>query len=686
MRSILAKEFRQNHLLVWVGFLLSAAIAVLYLLWTRNYVKTIHDEKELNAFCGFLMLLASGVMVLVSTAGVFSLETGRGTLSFLLGLPVSRARIWLGKGLAGLAIALSSALLLIVPLCLVLPEIPREINITPYVPDIAVAVLLVFAVTLFCSTVFQRVISVLMASVVVTATLFIGGALFLQYVGGALGYDDMLDLVLVQLILVPALLLASAITFTRGELLVARRRWGLALGSLVVGIAVTLLAYTGAVRWAYRYQRSKVMAVETQGQSYGRRPNTPSAALELIVRGSPAPFERTDAGWKRGEGHYRANHSVVLDLKTGRELLVTQAPHNYETETVISPDGRFCVAAPGGTFGSRHLDIWDLQQHRQVYSGLPAAVEEMHGRSVYALTWSPKGNLLALQTEYVRTGAGREPRQPQEPIEGTALLVFRPDGSVARKMTLWESEQGAFPLPMAGWAWAADGGAIYTMNQKGQVTRRPVAEGEPEKTWQFSLPNAALPKGQVWRFGPLVVSPDGQWLVTRAAPMRKQWGETAEAAESAKPVQNVSVTLAATYDDSRQVLIGSDSQPNELVWSQDGRYLYLARYYNGFLALARWQPGQEKAVPVAIPAGIKVQRIAPLRDGGPLVWAEHVAYWVGPQGRFAPLPGKLRDLPRGNEFLTIDTEGRIVVRSLRSEVPEIEAIDVTNGSITKIYP
>jgi ABC-type transport system involved in multi-copper enzyme maturation permease subunit len=677
MRSILAKEFRQNHLLVWVGFLLSAAIAVLYLLWTRSYVKTIHDEKELNAFCGFLMLLASGVMVLVSTAGVFSLETGRGTLSFLLGLPVSRARIWLGKGLAGLAIALSSALLLIVPLSLVLPEIPQELHLAPYVPDLLVAVLFVFAVTLFCSTVFQRVISVLMASVVVTAALLLGGTVFLGYAGPALGYDDMLDLALIELIVTPVLLLASAVTFTRGELLLARRRWGLALGSLAVGLALTLLPYAGIVRWAHRYQRSDVVAVEVQGQDYGRRPRSPSAAIQLVVRGSQAPFERTSQEWRRVGGRYRANHSVVLDLKTGQELLVMKTSQNYETETVISPDGRFRADAPGGTFGSQHLDIWDLSRRRRTF-----AVTAQHGRSIYDLRWSPKGNLLALQANYVRRG-------PQwEPIEGNALLVLRPDGSVAGNTVIWESVlDDTSPINLPGsWTWAADGSAIYHMTRGGRITRSPLANGGGEKTWQISPPETMLPRGQAWRFGSLVVSPDGRWLATGAASGPREPGAPAEDSGSAAPVQHVSVTLVAAVDGSKPTVIDSSAYWHDLAWAADGHCLYLFRSDAESTAIARWQPGQEKAVPIAVPKGVAAQQVAPLKDGGLLVWGEHVAYRIDPQGHLAPLPGRLRTLPLEFEFLTLDTEGRVIAREVTDGRPEITAIDVTDGSTTKIYP
>jgi hypothetical protein len=591
---------------------------------------------------------------------------------------VSRARIWLAKGLAGLAIAISSALLLIVPTSLVLPQVVKEIHFLLYLPDIVAGVLFIFAVTLFCSTVFQRVISVLLAAVLIGLALFLAGVLFLQLVGPVLDYDGLLDMALVELILVPPILLASLFTISRGELLMTRRKWDLAVFSLLVGVLVVGFALYGVRGWMYRYQRSGVKALEAISLHgpFARSAVGGEPVLSFTVAGSPAPFQRdTDHGWVRGGGPYRSRHTVLIDLKTGRETLVLPLRKNPgEPEADASPDGRFYAQISQGVFGERRLSIWDLRSRRLVHGGMP---KRLYGGEIYGLNWSPKGDLLALNVHYRRptTTNGRRVM-----VDGESIYVMRPNGDVVKQIPLWE----ATATPPEGepdvysyfvrWTWAPDGASLYTLALNGQITRYPLSDGEAQKVWRPPVPGVSLPKGYFWWFNELIVSPDGRWLAIRGV------ARTRPQTESSK---NLSVTLVISSDGSRAVLISRDVV-SDLIWSGDRCFLTL--FSRATLSVHRWQPGGDRAVPVAtLPSNPAIQKIASLKDGSLLIWGQTQVYLVDQQGKFAPLADpRMRNLPHEYWFLGLDSEGRVIAKNLRGT--EIAAIDIKTGQITKLYP
>ncbi len=412
MKVLFVKEYRQSYLLAWLGLLLSAMIAVLYWAWTRSYVKTARDQEDLNLFCCEVVLIAVGVMTVVATAGLLSSEKARGTLPYLLALPVSRTRIWLAKALAGLALVASGAMLLIVPLGLVLPQILRAINPWLYLPDIMIGVLLLFWVTLFCTTLLQRTISVLLMSVVVAAACYLGAILLVELLGGVLGYDQLFDISLVALMMIPAFLFASWVAFVRGELFQSKRSWAIGLGTLGAGLAIICLGLWGGTSWAYRYQRAGVKAIESASLA-------PGGAVALVsVAGSPAPWRRDSRqGWVRSrEDRYRAHHDVLVDLKTGREALVLPGGQ----EEAVSPDGRLlaCVRGVPST-----LRVWDLAKHRLLRRGLPEKVGRLWVSSREAsFQWSPRGKWLSVDAW---SGLRSE------------LLLVRPEGPEVVEIVLW---------------------------------------------------------------------------------------------------------------------------------------------------------------------------------------------------------------------------------------------------------
>jgi len=668
MRALFTKEYRQSHLLVWMGLLLSALIAALYAVWSRKYVRAPVDQRDLDALCGYLLVVITGVMTLAASAGLFSSETGRGTLVYLLALPLSRSRIWLAKALAGLALVASGALLLIVPDALVIPGTVRELHLGLYLPDIVIWVLLGFSVTLFCSTLLQRTISVLLASAALLFALFLYVAWMVGILGVQItGYDDALDVALVVLAIVPPVLLASLLAFARGELLQSNRKWAFALPTLVGGIAVVSLVLLGAVRYTYRYQRARVERIE--GVELAPR----GAAVTFTSLGSPAPLERTsDHRWRRSTGaSYRSRHLVVLDLKTGREAMVLPTTKM----TALSPDGRY-LAVLGGRFdghSARSLRVWDLRGRRRVLRGAPRKLQQPSIGPLEWVSWSPEGEWLVLQTSSLdpRHGGGHE-----------SIVVMRPDGSQLAEIVLWEyPEPGIAPEEAVGiedtritsWGWAPGDSALYTLTLGGRLVRHKLADGKAETVWEPRAPSGTYQEGQQLWFSRLQVSPRGEFVALSVSLLAS--GESREAHR---------LVLLVPADGSRPFTIAQGTGAGLTAWSPDGRCLYLigTRPFQ----IMRWRVGEAEATRVAAPANLEVRDRSVLPGGELLVWTAAAAYMVDGQGRFGPLPSpEIRSLPQHYRLVGIDSEGRALL-SGRAGPPLLQAADLTTGRITKVYP
>jgi ABC-type transport system involved in multi-copper enzyme maturation permease subunit len=687
MRAIIAKEFRQSHLLVWLGFLLSAVLAALYWAWSRNYVKSIQDQRDLDGFMALLLLLTTGVMILVATAGLFSSETGRGTLAFLLGLPISRGRIWLAKAIAGLGIALSSALLLIVPIAIVLPQVMREIDLRPYLLDIATGVLLLFSIAFFCTTVFQRGISVLLVTVIIFGAVMLLAAVFLSLNGPILGYDDQLDFTLIALFLVPGFLLASLFMFSRGELLMTRRKWWLAIGSLLVLIAASLLIAAGATHWVYRYQRSRVRGLRVEEIP------TRGAAAVLTALGSPSPYTRTSGeGWTHSDyTHYRSQNMVALDLKTGRELMVfAMRGGGWQPNPVVSSDGGHLAELDPGWLGlnSDRIAIWDLRTRRRTYVGAPAESRHAILGEKSEIRWSPKGDWLAIPiVSYGAVLKGAGPNERMSPHrEGHSVLVMRPDGSERFELKLWEEPEildrakwvAARRQWIVEWAWAPDGTSLYTLRGDGAVSRVRIPGGEVEKVWSGSIPGVALPEGYQWGFGQLSVSPDGRWIEISAGAS----AVSGKADTQLKPA----VSLVISADGSHARTVANRVFPGA-IWSSDSSILYLVNVNGGDLAAYRWRAGDEKAMHVAVPPKIRAMRAEAIGNGRLLIWGDRQTHLVDEQGRFtAPRSELLRLLPKDHELVGVDAQGRLIVRNAGAGVGLLSAYDFSTDTLTPIYP
>jgi ABC-type transport system involved in multi-copper enzyme maturation permease subunit len=648
MRAIFWKEFRENCPLLWLGFALAVVIINVYAASLRTFAQTSAARQDLNLLCGAVLLGLAGLVVLATTANLFATEKARGTLPYLLALPVSRPRIWLAKALSALALSVASALLLFAPVLLLIPWIARTIHLALYLPDIVLWVLLVFAVTVFFSALLTRTISVVFASLVALAALTFG-SLFAVLGGGVtlLGYDPALDAALLAFTAAPALILASLAAFARGELMQSARPWKVALPVLFLVLAVEVAGLLGSAHWVYPYRRAAVRDV-----SLISLPFSGSVAV-LATEGSPAPFRRDPkSGWERGRGAYRSRNLVLVDLASRRDLLVLPHPAGLDySDFVVSPDGRYLARrAPEDWLGTRSsaIEVWDLRTARRIYRGRRRLAHRGFIGTAPG-SWSPNGAWLAVDL------AGASGR----------LVVMRPDGSQPREIGPPSSDA---PHP---YDWDPSGEAVYTVASDGRLVRRDLPGGKAKLIWQ---PPASW-SGRAYGFQSALVSPDGRWIALGG------------------DAPGVSTCVVAA-DGSRAILLARLAFEDR-VWSGDGRYLYLIAYAPaGILEISRWRAGDQQTISLNVPPDLLVYERGLLDVPGHLalphspsllIWSEKAGYIVDEQGRFVPLRGAvLAALIHAPGQPGVDRQGRIIVASANGE--SLLAVDVFAGTVTKVYP
>jgi ABC-type transport system involved in multi-copper enzyme maturation permease subunit len=248
MKALLRKEYQQSRLLPWTGLILSVLMIVLYALWVARYAQTAKDQDDLNAFYAGVLVAAGYVMLIAATTGAISSETGGGTLSYLLALPLPRTGIWWAKALAAAGLAAAAWVLLVLPIALVLPDVMRIVSLWRYLPALLACALLVFAVTLFWSTLLARTLTVLLAAPATLALTFCGTGWAIDKGIALQPYGEAFSLSLWAALLALPFLLASWAAFRHGELLDSPRRWFIALAVLLAGTGCAVLLIAGGAR------------------------------------------------------------------------------------------------------------------------------------------------------------------------------------------------------------------------------------------------------------------------------------------------------------------------------------------------------------------------------------------------------------------------------------------------------
>ena len=715
MRPLILKEFRQGRpLLVFslaVALLLAAAYAVVAKLYVvelaqDNWIVT-GGPSPLNAAFSVLILILPLVVAVFAGIGLFAGEADHSTVPVLLALPLSRVRIWSGKIAAGLVLTAIGTVIIVGLSRLVVPRAYASLPVSPYLPDLCLALIFVFSVAAFMSSVTSYTVAAFVATLLIGGALALGiGILWSNLGAPLLGYDPILDVALWGLLVAPALLFASALAISRGELLQSLRKHAFGIPALLVGLLITLVIVGGVARAATRYSRSRVQAISPIAESAG------PSVLALIAQGDPVPYERAPlgcGGWRRrgpesvpvaypqpywgGEPSWRSNYGVVLDLKTGRELVRVRSGYNdHAFRLSISPDSRFAAATTGpagltwGVQSWKHfpetLEIWDLSTHRRLFSDVPAPLVKRDSVSVGDLKWSARGDYLAFTTIY---GAG-------DVSSVSGFYAMKRDGSEVRDLAVKPSWDGWAWSPTENVIFALDRGRIYRVTLDGKA---PKALWTSDESWPLSKRSLAA------------ASPDGQWLVLTETRDVSQQENTEIRAVTVRVVRtdgSGSLSLRSWtpvphrlhQPDQEDRMVGTAQV--HLAWSSQGSALYaLVTVDQKVSQLYRWRPDDPSlaAVGPELPYGSATLAALP-RSSEMLVWpyagwrapATHGAFTLNANGKTRPVPSATEGLEFANEnsFVTIDEAGRLITLAGPPDHQTIRATDLETGKSERVYP
>jgi ABC-type Fe3+-siderophore transport system permease subunit len=206
-------------------------------------------QTEIVQTLGVLLCLGLPLAGLSATRAVAP-EIGRGTLAFLSVLPSGRARIWWAKAAVGGLITIASVLVMVVLFCgaifcfygvagLQIAGALMQTIVNNHAAQNYVAIVpFGFAVSLFCSTLFDRTSTAACATVIggaICGILLLAAANWVTHGHGA-------SLIFWLLLLsIPAFLSASYFTFCHGGTLRTPRRFDIA------GATLTPWIFTGAL-------------------------------------------------------------------------------------------------------------------------------------------------------------------------------------------------------------------------------------------------------------------------------------------------------------------------------------------------------------------------------------------------------------------------------------------------------
>jgi hypothetical protein len=486
----------------------------------------------------------------------------------------------------------------------------------------------------------------------------------------------------------------------RGELLQSRRIWGIAFSTLLITIGLTVLLVTGSARWLTRYNRSAVEGAYAWVDSPGSR------FARAITVADPIPWIREfGEGWVSrpewrltgqsvGYEHiHRSNYGAILDLETGKEVLVRRidSDDSLNFRAAVSPDGRLAavIARPLGlTWGARSryrhlerewtLEVWDLQSSKRLYSGVPEAMAS-RPFDVHRVAWSRSGEYLAL------------------PVGDPATLyVVRPDGSgLTRLSPRFES-----------WMWATDD-VIYGLGEEGVLYRAYPDGRESEVVVSLRSKLNYGPRSWRWMWEP---SPDGRWLVVRER-FRIEPEKVEGESVGGRRTEDALWAVPTDGSEAHQLWAGGPDHAEGRsyiggpTWTADGEALLVE--YDGEAkssSIVRWTP--EGPLPVTVVSGLAghLDLLARPDSDEIVIWrwrrgGPGKPWYQATEGTVLLLNGEdeVRELvSRGTaaELATLyspvgfDTNGRLLLspRDERAEKPGIHALDLDSGEMQQIYP
>ena len=684
MKALILKEIREGWNVVLFGGLLSVLVMLLY----AFSPVLLHDWQTGVDFCDTLLVVLPPALGVAAGSVLFAREKAKGTLPLLLGLPLSRGRIWGAKVIAGLVLAALAVALLVIPVWLAIPRGFEGVSFAPFVLYVALWWFIGFALALLCSTLAERPFNALLVGLLGLIGLFVGAIWIVGGLGGSLlGSDPYLDISLWGLLTVPPLLLASALTLRHGELLFRRRKWALALPAAAITFALLFALTVGVARVATRYQRPGVKEIGTSTDSLS--PGAPVIAVTTSAQPATlVELARYRGGYAGQNPFYRSRNLVLLDTRTGKEVLVQRTTQRGSAWSAVSKDGRYAaiIAPPepltwaweGSSGEARRLQVWGVPNHRLLYQGLPQRAvgakgpAEMAMSYLAAASWSPDGEWLAVVTY---TGTPR------------FLLVMRPDASGAIGTPLVPSRQDLFAG--YGYAWDPSGTAVYFLSEDLNLVRWMLPQGSKQTVWR---PGRA-PDHAFWQTGHVSVSPDGKWVAVSLQSVAH--GATPNTTGVWQQVATV-----ATDGSGATIAWEDDGPPSEggpeFTWSADSKRLYFVvpdeehHHKGGALPskLLWWRVGDESARPAEGTGELFSPGLAlSPKTGDLVVWRgrTYAFVTVDEQGRVAwASDAAVNEVMRTSEFLGLDADGRAVIQSY--EKPSLSTLDLHTGGCKQIYP
>jgi hypothetical protein len=578
-----------------------------------------------------------------------------------------------------------------------LPSVFRAGPFSAYLPDLVLWTAFAFAVAVFCSAITRHANAALALAAIVAGALAAGAiALWYYLEAPLLGYTEPLDIALWCFATVPALLLASALVVTRGELFQSRRIWAIAFPTLLITIGLTVLVVSGSARWLTRYDRShveNVWVLRAQGRF-----------VEVITLADPIPWvrefregwmPRPKWRWDGVEHIHRANYGAILDLDTGKEVLVqrTESHDSPSFRAAVSPDGRLAAViarSSGLTWGARSsyrhlerewtLEVWDLESGKRLYADVPEAMASRHF-DVHRMAWSRSAEYLALPV-------GDPP---------ATLYVIRPDGSGLTRL----SPRFEF------WIWAAEDDVIYALDEEG-VLYRAYPDGRKSEV-VVSLRNSLNygPRSWRWMWEP---SPDGRWLLVQER-FRVEPEEVEGESVGGRRTEDALWAVSADGSETHQLWAGGPEHAEGRsyiggpTWTADGDALLVE--YDGEAkssSILRWTAGEPSPVTVVSGLAGYLDLLTRPDSGDIVIWrwrrgGPGKPWYQATEGAVLLLDGEgqVRELAlRGTtaELATLyrpegfDTNGGLLLspRDERAEKPGIHALDLDTGEVRQIYP
>jgi ABC-type transport system involved in multi-copper enzyme maturation permease subunit len=708
MKRLFIKEFNQGRPLLVFALAMALVLPAAYAMLAGTSLFPFWELADVEFALGFLLLALPPVIAALAGAGLFSSEAERGTLPVLFALPLSRARIWWAKILAGLVLTAVGSAILLGLNAFLLTGVYRRLPIMAYLPDVCLWTAFAFAAAAFWSTVAPNVIASLAGAAVLGGGL-VGGVVALWYYLGAplLEAPVALDIALWASVFAPLLLLLSAVAVIKGELLQSAWNRVFPFPLLLVGAVITIAVTVGVARWATGYQRSKVAQVQASEVMQGARaasliayPRVSRLALvraiplvereglwRLLVPGSrsriksvwAAPLEQrgiyAPAGGGPTPGLAGRCYAVVLDLRSGRELMVRPLPEGHGIFSfACSRDGRFAavVSRPLGLTSGEipwrkpTLQIIDLARQKVVYEGLPGALGgmlEMYSGAAQ-LSWSASGDYLA-----VGTGGG-------------LWLVLHREGRPIRA--------GALRFEQLVWHPRLD--LLLGLTAEAKLVRVGL-DGRPPKV--LYSPDAKQ-SGYGARLREQDLSPDGAWVAL------EEWRGEA-------PDQTFGLRLVRTDGSGSRLLW--EGRGAELIqlrdpgWSSDGAALYVlisrpegASRWRRRFQVHLWRPGEGSLRPIGPEIVATWAKAAPRPASDELaVWAERLAPPTS-RSRFGVRAarvfllnsrGERREigspkLVSENHLLGFDDQGRMIVGARDQSC--LRAFDLASGRMRRLYP